>query len=96
MTFLSVVVTHLEVEEHLPCIVAFVKEVQVIWRKKRGFSLCIHDQLIENDIYEDEEIALSDIEDDDGVEGHERKDSLFLRFSQWISETFKCQKFKNE
>ena len=50
----------------------------------------------ENDIYEDEEIALSDIEDDDGVEGHERKDSLFLRFSQWISETFKCQKFKNE
>ena len=34
MTFLSVVVTHLEVEEHLPRIVAFVKEVQVIWRKK--------------------------------------------------------------
>ena len=34
VSFLSVVVTHLEVEEHLPCIVAFVKEVQVIWRKK--------------------------------------------------------------
>ena len=53
VSFLSVVVTHLEVEEHLPRIVAFVKEVQVIWRKKRGFSLFIRDHLIKNDIYED-------------------------------------------
>ena len=50
----------------------------------------------ENDIYEDEEIALSDIEDDDGVEEHEGKNSLFLRFSQWISDTLICKKFKTD
>ena len=50
----------------------------------------------ENDIYEDEEIELSDVENDDSIDGQSRKESFFFRFSQWISETFKCQKLQKE
>ena len=51
----------------------------------------------ENDIYEDEEIELSDEEEEpDSSEDQTKKISLYTKISAWISETFNCNKFKTE
>ena len=51
----------------------------------------------ENDIYEDEEIELSDEEEEpDSSEDQTKKNTLYTKISGWISETFNCNKFKAE
>ena len=50
----------------------------------------------ENDIYEDEEIELSDDEGLDSIECQDVKLSLYSRIFKWISETFNCKKCKAE
>ena len=48
----------------------------------------------ENDIYEDEEIELSDDEEQGSIEVHDKEHSLYSRIYKWILETFNCNKCK--
>ena len=50
----------------------------------------------ENDIYEDEEIELSDDEEPDSIEVQGEDQTLYSRISKWILETFNCNKCKAE
>ena len=51
----------------------------------------------ENNIYEDEEIELSDEEEEpDNSEDQNKNVSLYEKISGWISKTFNCNKFKAE
>lgn len=48
----------------------------------------------ENDIYEDEEIELSDEEEQENIEGQDNELSLYSRISRRILEMFNCNKCK--
>ena len=50
----------------------------------------------ENDIYEDEEIELSDDEEPDSIEVQGEDQTLYSRISNWILEIFICNKCKAE
>ena len=47
----------------------------------------------ENDVYEDEEIELSD--DEEPVEEHVKKPNLLSRFSKWFLSIFDINRYKN-
>ena len=47
----------------------------------------------ENDVYEDEEIELSD--DEEPMEEHVKKTNLLSRFSKWFLSIFDINRYKN-
>ena len=47
----------------------------------------------ENDVYEDEEIELSD--DEEPMEEHVKKPNLLSRFSKWFLSIFDINRYKN-
>ena len=48
----------------------------------------------ENDVYEDEEIELSDDDDEEPLEEHVKKPNLLSRFSKWFLSIFDINRYK--
>ena len=59
-----------------------------------------HDEMKEEDVYEDEEVELSDDEDSTKkkleVEIEKKEETFMTRLIRWILSTFNCSKYKSE